>query len=276
MKKIITVPDLHGNVYRAKKIAEKVGDCDLMVFMGDYVDSSEYSRAEQAACVEFLIDLRQKHNNVVLLLGNHDYRYVKQVEMPGWPMEYKEYIGLFNDISRNRELFQVGHCIEVSTGRWWLFTHAGLNAKFVRQFKALDSIHPSKIIHALNLGWWHGEAAAFYGKPMIRLNADCKHDAIDEYIVKSMYVRAMFDVHPLRAGNANHGGVLWADKKEMLAPKAFLQNVSQFMGHTCTYSNKAMYEHDGKVVQRQKIPYDYSGHFHFFCGESTLNEHILR
>ncbi len=71
MRHIYAIGDIHGCYDKLLALLDKV-DMDLakdtLVFMGDYIDRGTNSYE----VVEFLIDFRKKHRNVVFLKGNHE------------------------------------------------------------------------------------------------------------------------------------------------------------------------------------------------------------
>ncbi len=77
--KIIAIGDIHGRK-DWKQIVENI-DYDKVIFIGDYFDTFEpISAKEQILNFENLIDFKLANkSSVVLLTGNHDYHYLKNV-----------------------------------------------------------------------------------------------------------------------------------------------------------------------------------------------------
>lgn len=73
--KVLVLGDIHGS-NKWKDIILKENDCDLVIFIGDYLDSFSVSIENQ---IENFKDILQYKNDnsdkVILLLGNHDYHY---------------------------------------------------------------------------------------------------------------------------------------------------------------------------------------------------------
>jgi len=71
--KIITIGDLHGSPVWKNIRTE---NWDRMVFIGDYVDSSDYSAKEVKRNLEEIIVLKKSFpEKIILLWGNHDLAY---------------------------------------------------------------------------------------------------------------------------------------------------------------------------------------------------------
>lgn len=79
MSLIIAIADTHGRT-AWKKIVENT-KADKIVFLGDYFDSHGGTTGEQQleTFIEILAFKRANRDNVVLLLGNHDYHYLHQI-----------------------------------------------------------------------------------------------------------------------------------------------------------------------------------------------------
>lgn len=79
MKKRLILGDIHGDFKTVNKIYSKELP-DEVILLGDYVDSHEnLSDKEQYDAVQNLLFLRkvhcEKHNNFIMLMGNHDFQY---------------------------------------------------------------------------------------------------------------------------------------------------------------------------------------------------------
>ena len=71
--KIITIGDLHGSPVWKNIRTE---NWDRMVFIGDYVDSSDYDAKEIKQNLLDIIELKKMYpEKVILLWGNHDLAY---------------------------------------------------------------------------------------------------------------------------------------------------------------------------------------------------------
>lgn len=178
-ERIIVIGDIHGEG-AWKDIVEKHPGCKY-IFLGDYCDpynhdlSDEEVIANLCSIIEFK---KQKMDNAVLLLGNHDIQYVyHEAERCSRRMAHVEeqIVNLFKtDIS----LFEWGHKVENI-----IFTHAGISQ-----------------------GWFRFASD----------KAD-KHDIIN-FITDPQNREIAFACGYARGGFAPYGGFFWADKRELTEP----------------------------------------------------------
>jgi serine/threonine protein phosphatase 1 len=71
MQRIFAIGDIHGCFEKLKRLIEKIDidwDKDKLIFLGDYIDRGP----DSFKVVEFLISLRKRHRNIILLKGNHE------------------------------------------------------------------------------------------------------------------------------------------------------------------------------------------------------------
>jgi serine/threonine protein phosphatase 1 len=71
-RKIFAVGDIHGCSSKLSVLLKALpldSHRDLVVFLGDYINRGQGSRE----VIEILMDLRQRVENVVFLMGNHEY-----------------------------------------------------------------------------------------------------------------------------------------------------------------------------------------------------------
>lgn len=79
--KIIALGDTHGRVLW-KEIVSKEKDADKIVFIGDYFDTHyDISVSQQIENFKEILELKKNNmDQVVLLLGNHDFHYLKEAK----------------------------------------------------------------------------------------------------------------------------------------------------------------------------------------------------
>jgi predicted phosphodiesterase len=126
--KTIVLGDTHGRPFW-KHIIEREKDFDRIIFIGDYFDSREYTPGEQ---IENFLDIIRYKNSasraeVILLIGNHDYHYFKEIGDQGvtgyQPTAYEK---IEKVIEENRMHLQMAY----KMGKF-LFTHAGVSKVFM-------------------------------------------------------------------------------------------------------------------------------------------------
>lgn len=122
MNKIIAIGDIHGRD-KWKDVLENEGDFDKLIFMGDYFDTRD-----DIPCNEWIDNFneivalkRADPDKIVLLIGNHDYHYIRGVTetYSGYTSVMRTDIQEVLDI--NRDIMQM--CFIHDN---FIFTHAGI------------------------------------------------------------------------------------------------------------------------------------------------------
>jgi len=140
--RIVALGDTHGRVLW-KEIVAKEKDADKIVFIGDYFDT-HYDITVDQQIENFKEILEFKKNNmdqVVLLLGNHDYHYLKGV--------YESYSGhkAFRALDINEVLqpaVDSGLVQMCFTHDKYVFTHAGVTKTWSSTYNVnLDNLQES-------------------------------------------------------------------------------------------------------------------------------------
>jgi len=71
MEKIFAIGDIHGCFDKLIELMDTINvdfDMDRLIFLGDYIDRGP----ESYNVMEYLIELKSRHNNIVFLKGNHE------------------------------------------------------------------------------------------------------------------------------------------------------------------------------------------------------------
>lgn len=79
MGKIYAIGDIHGCRTKLKTLMSDIGidfRKDTLVFIGDYIDRSEFSRD----VIDYVSGMQDAHENVVCLLGNHEQMFMNYLE----------------------------------------------------------------------------------------------------------------------------------------------------------------------------------------------------
>jgi hypothetical protein len=195
--KIITISDLHGSSVW-KKIDPS--EWDHLVFVGDYVDSDDFTPGQIKKNLKSILHLKKKYpHKVVLLMGNHDLAYYyggKDLHLGSGfdeKMLHRLYSVFKSEEKNFQSAFQIGN---------YLWTHAGVvdrwHGKFIRK-KILSS--DENLAYTLN-----------------RLFRE--------------YYLPLFHVSAIRGGINDDGGIFWAHSTETREDP--LQGYHQIVGHTKT------------------------------------------
>lgn len=76
--KISVIGDVHGSQSWKKIVDKELFNSDKIVFVGDYFDSFNHTVKQQIKNFREIVALKNTHpENVVLLLGNHDFHYTR-------------------------------------------------------------------------------------------------------------------------------------------------------------------------------------------------------
>jgi len=122
--RIIAIGDTHGRD-TWKQIVNKEMDADKIVFMGDYFDSKDNINAEiQKLNFQEICEIKRLYpDKFILLVGNHDYHYLRTVDeqYSGYQMWQKQDIGALLDMAINEGIIQMCYI-----NGDFLFSHAGV------------------------------------------------------------------------------------------------------------------------------------------------------
>ena len=191
--KIKVIGDIHGK--DTWKKYNNFNDCDIIVFLGDYVDSFYESNETIYNNLEEIIQFKKDNKNkVILLLGNHDnqylYLYDSKYRCSGFRAEAANDLHCL--LKDNSKLFVNSYQFNN-----WIFTHAGIRDNWFKNVYKGDIT--KNIAEQLN-------------NPKSREQ-----------------LRDLNNCGWYRGGWDQEGGIFWADKKEMNKP---LKNFNQVVGHT--------------------------------------------
>ena len=223
-KRILVIPDIHGETFWKEPVLKYIDQVDRIVFLGDYLDpypeeGKEYSPQGLFDNLMDIIDFKRNYmDKVVLLKGNHDQHYASEMfrelacgsrcDTTNWRIYNAVFV-------RNQELFKLVHLEEIN-GIPYLFSHAGLTLNWINKvnssvWKLADniiSVASSDIVE--------------------RINALEESEEGQEILCIVGRFRNII--------GAKSGSVLWADIEEHAipdAPKAYgLNKVFQVVGHS--------------------------------------------
>jgi serine/threonine protein phosphatase 1 len=79
MNKIFAIGDIHGCLGKLQQLIQNINadrESDTIVFIGDYIDRGSAARE----VVDYVIRLKTEYKNVVCLLGNHEYMFLRYLD----------------------------------------------------------------------------------------------------------------------------------------------------------------------------------------------------
>ena len=211
IKSTLVFGDIHGTTYWKKAVADNP-DCRY-IFLGDYLDPyTDVPREELICNLNEIIQLKKDRNDdVVLLLGNHDLHYFCR-DVPGTSGRFDYQI---SEVAReifteNLSLFTYS----VQEGNR-IFTHAGISESwFLNEFK----------------GDLNKNIAEQFNNPQMPREQ----------------LRALHQAGEARGGSwCSIGGIFWADISELNDP---LSGYTQYVGHNRTGKIREVEKNDGKII----------------------------
>ena len=201
--KILIMGDTHNRpelLEGAHRVMETL-KCDKLILMGDYMDDwddSNESTLENLSVLDTIVD----DPRVIALIGNHELSYLEDQHYGGWTAGKQIVFNNFFKRNKFALSFQVDN---------WLFTHAGLTAK------------------------WQKYASNLNIKPNDRANPT--YVDLHDYDTRAEWLNALWDQYPgiyksigEERGGYGIGSPLWADWAELTRNPA--QGVNQVVGHT--------------------------------------------
>ena len=208
--KIIIIPDIHGRKFWR---SVDIHDADKVIFLGDYLDPyfNEFTHPELMDCEYFgdsesllkmlqdIINIKKESpENVILLLGNHDWQYLGGTKSNRIDCKNEEiYHNIFKE---NLSLFNLAW-----TEKSYIFSHAGIVNSWREE---TDLLECAKYLQNVDLSAVVNDYSSELRK---RLN------------IISFY----------RGGWQNYGSPLWADINEHLNWDEPLEyDYYQIFGHT--------------------------------------------
>ena len=206
--KTLTIGDIHG-LPEWKKV--NPDDFDVIIFLGDYVDS--YTIEDKAVLdnLEEIISFKNAfQQKVKLLIGNHENSYLfRQYRTTGYRYTIAEQVTTI--LKNNISLFQVAWQYKN-----FLWTHAGIHSDYYNQKIASRVIETDECLAATL-----------------------------ERLFKEVY-SPLFEIGPERGGwnDKSNGGPFWLDSSRFI--KNPLRGYHQIVGHTPvnTIEHYETYEND--------------------------------
>lgn len=211
MKKILVCGDIHGRHEAVENAYRQFvdGNYDLLIFLGDYVDSYDRSNEDMLRTLNLLFDIKYLFpDKVVLLTGNHDitYLYFPDYYCTGFRDTLQPSLTyLYNE---NRTLFQSAFQLNS-----YLFTHAGVNKGWYNKYKS-----------------WLDEYRNLLG-----ITKEDEHERFAEVLNAVAETKDrwfLYEVGTKRGGLPySKGGIVWCDDSEMMQFNP-MPGYHQIVGHS--------------------------------------------
>lgn len=129
---VIIIGDVHGTEYWKNIVKEhKKSDDDMVIFLGDYVDSYDISPKKIYKNLIEIFSYAKNTPNVYMLIGNHDYQYMRHDidRYSGYNYMYAtKYYEVFHE---NYDMLNI--CIQLKINDSNVIcTHAGVSNTFLK------------------------------------------------------------------------------------------------------------------------------------------------
>jgi len=145
--KILILGDIHGRT-SWKRIVAKEDDAELIIFLGDYVDSFDVPPLTQLDNLNDIINFKKSYSQaeVILLTGNHDYHYMDNFTQDTYsgyqPKMFTAFRTAFKD---NEKLFQMAYLDKYNN----IYCHAGITESWLREVQ-ITSTDPKVVVDSIN------------------------------------------------------------------------------------------------------------------------------
>lgn len=188
---LLIIPDVHGRKFRKEAVA-KYPDLPT-VFLGDYHDPYPYeriSREYSLANFKEILEYARSHDNVTLLLGNHDLQYIID-PLSSCRFDLHNFGILRELFLNNLDLFRLAALRQMGD-KTVLFSHAPVLPGWLDDVGISGSLE--EIVAALN------QLVA-----QLNVGLDFRDDA----------ERKLWRMSRYRGGRCKYGSPIWADDCEI-------------------------------------------------------------
>ncbi len=188
---LLIIPDVHGRKFW-KEAVEKYPELPT-VFLGDYHDPYPYERiSREASLANFreILDYARSHDDVTLLLGNHDFQYISE-PLNSCRFDLHNFLTLKNLFLENLDLFQLAALKQVGD-KTVIFSHAPVLPGWLEDVGMTGDI--PEIVAQLN------QLVA-----QLNLDLESRDDA----------ERKLWRMSRYRGGRSKYGSPIWADDCEV-------------------------------------------------------------
>ena len=213
---LLHISDLHGRTCWKKPvkqfIAAQPDNQWTITFGGDYVDSFTYKGPEQLDNLTDVILLKRQYpDNVVLLLGNHDFQYAlfnhnspsSYYRCSGFqPLMAPAFYALFHD---HKDYFQIAYEV-AAEHTTYLFVHAGVQLDWLQHNQVLFDT-TATLIQATRIS-----------------------DVLNALLLTKRGQDALYEVSRVNGGYHAFDGPLWVRPGQL--SKSVLPGYTQVVGHT--------------------------------------------
>ena len=210
---MIIIPDIHGRSFW-KTAVKQASAGETIIFLGDYLDPYPQERIKIEDAIDNFKEIMQfkdeNFENVILLLGNHDWHYINHSLCGGRMANYATAKQIKEMIENNKHLFSFIYHTEINN-KIYLFSHAGMMRKWidVEYYPIYDNRDYQKLLN--------------------KIEQDFISESLHDFSSK------LTEISYYRGGMHEFGSPIWADANEQKY-NDIPDNIYQIFGHTQLYT----------------------------------------
>ena len=127
--KICVISDIHGSSKWKDILSKEKLHVDKFIFLGDYFDSKGHIRTSEEEFLNFqeIVAYKNLHQNIDLLIGNHDIQYLGSSRTSSFQRSTHLLIHDYLQLMVEQEVLKVAVCYDS-----YLFSHAGISNEWLR------------------------------------------------------------------------------------------------------------------------------------------------
>lgn len=245
--KLLLVPDVHGRDFWRKPVIDNIDK--PIVFLGDYLDPYRHEGITIERAIDVfteIVNLKKEHNNITLLLGNHDCSYTLRTDICECRHSWSYHTEIAKIFEENFEHFDLAKECK-SGGKRFLISHAGIHKQWItyNRYAFPEGFNPTA--KALNT----------------MLHSEDK--------IKDLSY-ALRDLSFYRGGYDGYGSIVWADMREFVGRKEETKSKTyQIVGHTMLKQAVCVLKEKMYFIDCQKVFYlDNHGEVRYYDNDEKV------
>ena len=148
---IIIFPDIHGREFWRPIMRKYLGKPEYgFIFLGDYFDPYPFENISETDALNNFRDMFNafsNFDNVVWLIGNHDYHYLPWMFNEWGCRRSEQYLDIISQFFQdNFDKFNIAYEQQVGDKKY-LFTHAGVSSGWAKQFN--ENVYNAQFLNNL-------------------------------------------------------------------------------------------------------------------------------
>lgn len=247
--KVMIVPDVHGRDFWREPVLSNL-DKEI-IFLGDYLDPYPREGITRERAIEVfkeIVELRKKHNNITLLLGNHDCSYPFKTSICECRHDWGNHSEIAKVFNENFDMFDIAK-EKIINKKHFFFCHAGVHKSWI---KANSFIFPKGF----------NPSAKNFNK-LLHQAENKPFDGFSNALDCISYHRGGYDCF---------GSIVWADLREFLDNDNIKKSKKIFVvGHTMLNGVAVRVSNNLYCIDCQKVFYiDSNGVLRYYDDDEEI------